>query len=180
MLEGQGRINRKKLIQMLEVIQMGEDVKQARKEKFFTEDELKEFEEVGKKHTPEMTAPTSAAGRSSSRKSNRTSMPTRQARSLNRSPGGGRTYSTKLTVTIPGSRPGSERRTPAGRFRTTTGCLGRRSGNSSRRPAPSKVSGLEYLISAICGLGIGFSGPDTSTSPVLRLNSGPVPSVCKS
>lgn len=55
-LEGHGRINRKKLIQIMEVIQMGEDVKKAWQEKFFTEEELKEFQEVGKKHTPEMIA----------------------------------------------------------------------------------------------------------------------------
>jgi DNA-binding transcriptional MerR regulator len=54
MLEGQGRINRKKLIQIMEVIQMGEDVKKTWHEKFFTEAELKEFGEVGKKYTPEM------------------------------------------------------------------------------------------------------------------------------
>jgi DNA-binding transcriptional MerR regulator len=56
MLEGQGRLNRKKLIQILEVIQMGEDVKKTWHEKFFTEAELKEFQEIGKKYTPEMMA----------------------------------------------------------------------------------------------------------------------------
>ena len=33
---------------------MGEDVKKDWHEKFFTEAELKEFQEVGKKYTPEM------------------------------------------------------------------------------------------------------------------------------
>lgn len=33
---------------------MGEDVKKTWHEKFFTEEELKEFQEVGKKYTPEM------------------------------------------------------------------------------------------------------------------------------
>ena len=33
---------------------MGEDVKKAWHEKFFTEAELKEFQEIGTKHTPEM------------------------------------------------------------------------------------------------------------------------------
>jgi DNA-binding transcriptional MerR regulator len=55
-LEGRGRINRKKLIEIMEVIQMGEDVKKTWHEKFFTEGELKEFQEVGKKYTPEMAA----------------------------------------------------------------------------------------------------------------------------
>jgi DNA-binding transcriptional MerR regulator len=56
-LEGQGRINRKKLIQIMEVIQMGEDVKKTWHQKFFTEAELKEFQEIGKNYTPEeMTA----------------------------------------------------------------------------------------------------------------------------
>jgi len=55
-LEGQGRINRKKLIQIMEVIQMGEDVKKAWHEKFYTEAELKEFQEVGKKYSPEAMA----------------------------------------------------------------------------------------------------------------------------
>jgi hypothetical protein len=40
----------------MEVIQMGEDVKKTWHEKFFTEAELKEFQEVGKKYTPEMAA----------------------------------------------------------------------------------------------------------------------------
>jgi hypothetical protein len=38
----------------MEVIQMGEDVKKGWHEKFFTEAELKEFQEVGKKYTPKM------------------------------------------------------------------------------------------------------------------------------
>jgi hypothetical protein len=40
----------------MEVIQMGEDVKKGWQEKFFTEAELKEFQEVGKKYTPEAMA----------------------------------------------------------------------------------------------------------------------------
>jgi DNA-binding transcriptional MerR regulator len=55
-LEGQGRINRKKLVEIMEVIQMGEDVKKAWHEKFYTEAELKEFQEVGKKYAPEAMA----------------------------------------------------------------------------------------------------------------------------
>ena len=54
LLETKGRIHREKLIKILEVIQMGEDVKKTWHEKFFTEAELKEFKEVGKKYTPEM------------------------------------------------------------------------------------------------------------------------------
>jgi len=53
-LETDGRIHRQKLIKIMEVIQMGEDVKKTWHEKFFTEAELKEFKEVGKKYTPEM------------------------------------------------------------------------------------------------------------------------------
>jgi DNA-binding transcriptional MerR regulator len=53
-LEGQGRIHRKKLIQIMEVIQLGEDVKKTWHEKFFTEAELNEFQEVGRKYTPKM------------------------------------------------------------------------------------------------------------------------------
>jgi DNA-binding transcriptional MerR regulator len=56
MLEGQGRINRRKLIEIMEVIQMGEDVKKTWHEKFFTEAELKQFQEVGKEYTPEKMA----------------------------------------------------------------------------------------------------------------------------
>jgi DNA-binding transcriptional MerR regulator len=52
-LEKDGRIHRQKLIKIMEVIQMGEDVKKAWHEKFFTEEELKRFQELGKKHTPE-------------------------------------------------------------------------------------------------------------------------------
>jgi DNA-binding transcriptional MerR regulator len=52
-LEKDGRIRKDKLIKIMEVIQMGEDVKRAWHEKFFTEDELKRFQELGKKYTPE-------------------------------------------------------------------------------------------------------------------------------
>ncbi len=55
-LEKDGRIHRQKLIKIMEVIQMGEDVKKDWHEKFFTEAELKEFQEVGKKYTPEKAA----------------------------------------------------------------------------------------------------------------------------
>jgi DNA-binding transcriptional MerR regulator len=54
LLETEGRINQKKLIKIMEVIQMGEDVKKTWHEKFFTAAELKEFQEVGKRYTPEM------------------------------------------------------------------------------------------------------------------------------
>lgn len=52
-LEKDGRIHRQKLIRIMEVIQMGEDVKKAWHEKFYTEEELKKFQELGKKYTPE-------------------------------------------------------------------------------------------------------------------------------
>jgi DNA-binding transcriptional MerR regulator len=55
-LEKDGRIHRQKLIRIMEVIQMGEDVKKAWHEKFFSEAELKEFAEVGKKYPPEAMA----------------------------------------------------------------------------------------------------------------------------
>jgi DNA-binding transcriptional MerR regulator len=55
-LESGGRINRKKLIEIMEVIQMGEDVKKAWQEKFFTEGELREFQEIGKKYPPRAMA----------------------------------------------------------------------------------------------------------------------------
>ncbi|RPJ03458.1 MAG: MerR family transcriptional regulator, partial [Candidatus Aminicenantes bacterium] len=53
-LEKDGRIHRQKLIKIMEVIQMGEDVKKAWHEKFFTEEEVKKFQQLGKKYTPEM------------------------------------------------------------------------------------------------------------------------------
>jgi DNA-binding transcriptional MerR regulator len=53
-LEKDGRIHKQKLIKIMEVIQMGEDVKKGWHEKFFTETELREFQEIGKKYTPEM------------------------------------------------------------------------------------------------------------------------------
>jgi DNA-binding transcriptional MerR regulator len=55
-LERDGRIHREKLIKIMEVIQMGEDVKKAWHEKFFTEDELEGFRELGKAYSPEMMA----------------------------------------------------------------------------------------------------------------------------
>jgi DNA-binding transcriptional MerR regulator len=56
LLETKGRIHRQKLIKIMEVIQMGEDIKKTWHGKFFTEGELKEFQEVGKKYSPEMAA----------------------------------------------------------------------------------------------------------------------------
>jgi DNA-binding transcriptional MerR regulator len=55
-LEKDGRIHKKKLIKIMEVIQMGEDVKKGWHEKFLTEDELKAFQEIGKNYTPETMA----------------------------------------------------------------------------------------------------------------------------
>ena len=52
-LETEGTIDRKKLIHIMEVIQMGEDVKKAWHEKFFTEQELDEFAEIGKNYPGE-------------------------------------------------------------------------------------------------------------------------------
>lgn len=54
LLETRGRIHRRKLIKIMEVIQMGEDVKKKWQEKFYTEAELKEFQELGQKYTPAM------------------------------------------------------------------------------------------------------------------------------
>ncbi len=53
-LEKDGRIHRQKLIKIMEVIQMGDDVKKIWHEKFLSEADLKKFEEIGKKYTPEM------------------------------------------------------------------------------------------------------------------------------
>jgi DNA-binding transcriptional MerR regulator len=55
-LETDGRIHRQKLIKIMEVIQMGEDVKKGWHEKYFSEADLKKFQEVGKKYTPEAMA----------------------------------------------------------------------------------------------------------------------------
>ena len=61
-LEKDGRIHRQKLIKIMEVIQMGEDVKKAWHEKFLSEADLKKFEELGKKYTPEMMKDYQARG----------------------------------------------------------------------------------------------------------------------
>jgi len=55
-LEKDGRVPRQKLIKIMEVIQMGEDVKKGWHEKFFSEADLKKFEEIGKNYTPESMA----------------------------------------------------------------------------------------------------------------------------
>ena len=55
-LEGRGQIDRRKLVHIMEVIQMGEDVKKTWHEKFFTEAELKAFQDIGKRYTPETMA----------------------------------------------------------------------------------------------------------------------------
>ena len=52
-LEKDGRVRKDKLIKIMEVIQMGEDVKKTWHEKFFTEEEQKQFQELGKKYAPE-------------------------------------------------------------------------------------------------------------------------------
>jgi DNA-binding transcriptional MerR regulator len=52
-LEKDGRIHKQKLIKIMEVIQMGEDVKKGWHEKYFSEADLKKFQEIGKKYTPE-------------------------------------------------------------------------------------------------------------------------------
>ena len=52
-LEKDGRIHKQKLIKIMEVIQMGEDVKKGWHEKFFSEADIKEFAEVGKAYPPE-------------------------------------------------------------------------------------------------------------------------------
>src|SRR5512137_273606 len=52
-LEKDGRIHRQKLIKIMEVIQMGEDVKKGWHEKYFSEADLKKFQEIGKNYTPE-------------------------------------------------------------------------------------------------------------------------------
>jgi hypothetical protein len=43
-----------KPVKIMEVIQMGEDVKKTWHEKFLSESDLEKFEEIGKKFTPEM------------------------------------------------------------------------------------------------------------------------------
>lgn len=52
-LEKDGRVPRQKLIKIMEVIQMGEDVKKGWQNKFFSEKDMAEFAEIGKKYTPE-------------------------------------------------------------------------------------------------------------------------------
>jgi len=52
-LEKDGRIHKQKLIKIMEVIQMGEDVKKGWHEKYFSEADLKKFQEIGTKYTPE-------------------------------------------------------------------------------------------------------------------------------
>jgi DNA-binding transcriptional MerR regulator len=53
-LEKENRIDWKKLIRSMEVIQMSEETKKEWTKKFFSEADMKEFEEIGKKFTPEM------------------------------------------------------------------------------------------------------------------------------
>jgi DNA-binding transcriptional MerR regulator len=55
-IEGGRKVDARKLIKIVEVIQMGEDVKKAWHEKFFTKPELEEFADIGKDYTPEAMA----------------------------------------------------------------------------------------------------------------------------
>jgi len=52
-LEKDGRVPRQKLIKIMEVIRMGEDVKKGWQNKFFSIKDMAEFAEIGKKYTPE-------------------------------------------------------------------------------------------------------------------------------
>jgi DNA-binding transcriptional MerR regulator len=52
-LEKDGRIHKQKLIKIMEVIQMGEDVKKGWHEKYFSEADIKKFQDVGKNYSPE-------------------------------------------------------------------------------------------------------------------------------
>lgn len=56
LLEKDGRIHRQKLIKIMEVIQMDEDIKQEWHEKFFSEADLEKFKEIGKRYPPEAMA----------------------------------------------------------------------------------------------------------------------------
>jgi len=53
LLEEKGRMDWLKIIKIIEEVQMGEETKKEWHEKFYTKDELKEFEEIGKRYTPE-------------------------------------------------------------------------------------------------------------------------------
>jgi DNA-binding transcriptional MerR regulator len=52
-LKAEKKIDWKKIIKIIEVIQMSEETKKNWAERFFSEDELKEFQELGQKFTPE-------------------------------------------------------------------------------------------------------------------------------
>jgi len=54
LLESSGRMDWKKIIHIIKEVQMGEETKKEWHEKFFAKDELREFEVLGKKYTPEM------------------------------------------------------------------------------------------------------------------------------
>jgi DNA-binding transcriptional MerR regulator len=52
LLEDEGKMDWKKIIHIIEVIQMDEKTKKTWAEEFYTEEELKEFERLGKKFSP--------------------------------------------------------------------------------------------------------------------------------
>jgi DNA-binding transcriptional MerR regulator len=54
LLEKSGRMDWEKIIHIIREVQMGEEIKKEWHEKFYTKDELKEFEEIGKGYSPEM------------------------------------------------------------------------------------------------------------------------------
>lgn len=53
LLEKEGRVDWKKIIKIIEVIQMGEETKKEWQEQYFSEEELKTFQEIGQKYTLE-------------------------------------------------------------------------------------------------------------------------------
>jgi DNA-binding transcriptional MerR regulator len=55
-LKTRGRIDAKQLIKIVEVIQMGEDVKKAWQDKFFTKAEIEEFDKIGNRYPAEAVA----------------------------------------------------------------------------------------------------------------------------
>ena len=52
-LDGGGRLEWNKVIKIMEVIHMSDEAKKEWTKKFFSEADMKEFEAIGKKHTPE-------------------------------------------------------------------------------------------------------------------------------
>ena len=119
-LEKDGRVPRQKLIKIMEVIQMGEDVKKGWHEKFFSEEDLRSSPRSARTTRRRHGGLSEPLGRPSSPRSRPSRARSRKPRGPGPGPSAGRPCSTRPTAGTPSSRPRSPRPTSPGPSRRST------------------------------------------------------------